>query len=166
MEDLKRTLKQQIIESLNLQGMKPEDIDDNAPLFGDGLVAVLRLSAFEKKYGFSEPVAGFAVGFGDCFRHHRERGVEDPGVVQGVLFSFLDPDLRGVEPAGTSGMEIYAEIGNRQNLLDELVGEAAGKGAIFCSWEDPVEIPSVGKVTAHIEEAEDVDDGDTDYSTS
>ncbi len=37
MENLKSTLKQQIIESLNLQGMKPEDIDDNAPLFGDGL---------------------------------------------------------------------------------------------------------------------------------
>lgn len=37
MEDLKVTLKQQIIESLNLQGMKPEDIDDNASLFGDGL---------------------------------------------------------------------------------------------------------------------------------
>jgi len=37
MEDLKQTLKQQIIESLNLQGMKPEDIDDNAPLFGEGL---------------------------------------------------------------------------------------------------------------------------------
>jgi len=37
MEDLKTTLKQQIIESLNLQGMKPEDIDDNAPLFGEGL---------------------------------------------------------------------------------------------------------------------------------
>lgn len=37
MEDLKATLKQQIIESLNLQGMKPEDIDDNAPLFGEGL---------------------------------------------------------------------------------------------------------------------------------
>jgi len=37
MEDLKLTLKQQIIDSLNLQGMKPEDIDDNAPLFGEGL---------------------------------------------------------------------------------------------------------------------------------
>ncbi len=37
MEDLKRTLKQQIIDSLNLQGIKPEEIDDNAPLFGDGL---------------------------------------------------------------------------------------------------------------------------------
>lgn len=37
MEDLKLKLKQQIIESLNLQGMEPKDIDDNAPLFGDGL---------------------------------------------------------------------------------------------------------------------------------
>ena len=37
MEDLKTTLKQQIIDSLNLQGMKPEDINDNAPLFGEGL---------------------------------------------------------------------------------------------------------------------------------
>lgn len=37
MEDLKLTLKQQIIESLNLQGMTPADIDDSAPLFGDGL---------------------------------------------------------------------------------------------------------------------------------
>lgn len=37
MEDFKTTLKQQIIEALNLQGMKPEEIDDNAPLFGEGL---------------------------------------------------------------------------------------------------------------------------------
>ncbi len=37
MEDIKQTLKQQIIDSLNLQGMKPEEIDDNAPLFGEGL---------------------------------------------------------------------------------------------------------------------------------
>ena len=37
MEDIKIALKQQIIDSLNLQGMKPEDIDDNAPLFGEGL---------------------------------------------------------------------------------------------------------------------------------
>jgi acyl carrier protein len=37
MEDIKESLKQQIIDSLNLQGMKPEDIDDNAPLFGEGL---------------------------------------------------------------------------------------------------------------------------------
>lgn len=37
MENLKNKLKLQIIESLNLQGMTPKDIDDNALLFGDGL---------------------------------------------------------------------------------------------------------------------------------
>ncbi|SFW69871.1 phosphopantetheine-binding protein [Chitinophaga sancti] len=37
MEDLKQKLKVQIIEALNLQDTKPEDIDDNAPLFGEGL---------------------------------------------------------------------------------------------------------------------------------
>jgi acyl carrier protein len=37
MEDLKLTLKQQIIEALNLQGMKSEDIGDDTPLFGEGL---------------------------------------------------------------------------------------------------------------------------------
>lgn len=35
--DLKHTLKTQIVESLNLQGMTPDDIDENAPLFGEGL---------------------------------------------------------------------------------------------------------------------------------
>ncbi len=37
MSEINNTLKLQIIEALNLEGMKPEDIDDNAPLFGDGL---------------------------------------------------------------------------------------------------------------------------------
>jgi len=37
LQDLKQTLKVQIIESLNLQGMTPVEIDDNAPLFGEGL---------------------------------------------------------------------------------------------------------------------------------
>ena len=37
MEDLKVKLKEQIIEALNLQGMTPAEIDDNAPLFGEGL---------------------------------------------------------------------------------------------------------------------------------
>lgn len=37
MSDTKTILKQQIIDTLNLQGMTPGDIDDNAPLFGDGL---------------------------------------------------------------------------------------------------------------------------------
>ena len=37
MEDLKTNLKKQIIECLNLKDVKPESIDDNAPLFGEGL---------------------------------------------------------------------------------------------------------------------------------
>ncbi|MEG2070479.1 MAG: acyl carrier protein, partial [Bacteroidales bacterium] len=37
MEELILEIKKEIIEVLNLEGMKPEDIDENAPLFGDGL---------------------------------------------------------------------------------------------------------------------------------
>nr|MBP6316239.1 acyl carrier protein [Chitinophagaceae bacterium] len=37
LQDLKQSLKTQIIESLNLEGMSPDEIDDNAPLFGEGL---------------------------------------------------------------------------------------------------------------------------------
>jgi len=50
MDDLKVSLKQQIIDSLNLQGMKPEDIDDNAPLFGEGLGLELMV-LLERTYG-------------------------------------------------------------------------------------------------------------------
>lgn len=56
MEELIKTLKTQIIEALNLDGMTPEDIDDNAPLFGGGLgldsIDVLELIVLlEKNYG-------------------------------------------------------------------------------------------------------------------
>lgn len=37
LDALKKTLKEQIIENLKLKDVKPEDIDDNAPLFGEGL---------------------------------------------------------------------------------------------------------------------------------
>lgn len=37
MDDLKTCLKKQIIEELNLEGMTPSDIDNEAPLFGEGL---------------------------------------------------------------------------------------------------------------------------------
>lgn len=37
MEQLKLQLKQQIIEALNLEEMTPEDIENSAPLFGEGL---------------------------------------------------------------------------------------------------------------------------------
>lgn len=37
MEELIESLKKQIIEQLNLAELKPEDIDTNGPLFGEGL---------------------------------------------------------------------------------------------------------------------------------
>lgn len=37
MQDLKYEIKKHIIEELNLPDIKPEDIQDEAPLFGDGL---------------------------------------------------------------------------------------------------------------------------------
>lgn len=37
MSDLKETLKVQIIEQLNLEDITPADIENDAPLFGEGL---------------------------------------------------------------------------------------------------------------------------------
>jgi acyl carrier protein len=37
MEELIHTLKLQIIDALNLEGMTPEDIGNDDPLFGEGL---------------------------------------------------------------------------------------------------------------------------------
>lgn len=36
-EELISALKVKIIEALNLEEVTPEEIDENAPLFGDGL---------------------------------------------------------------------------------------------------------------------------------
>lgn len=68
MEELIRQLKLQLIDALNLEGMTPEDIDDNAPLFGDGLgldsIDVLELIVLiEKNYGIrlTSPAEGKQV---------------------------------------------------------------------------------------------------------
>jgi len=37
MSELKQQVKEMIIQRLKLEGMTPEQIDDAAPLFGDGL---------------------------------------------------------------------------------------------------------------------------------
>ena len=54
MQDLKDELKKQIIEELNLQDIKPGDIEDGAPLFGDGLgldsIDALELVVLMEKY--------------------------------------------------------------------------------------------------------------------
>ena len=57
MEQLINEIKLKLIDALNLDGMTPEDIDDNAPLFGDeglGLdsIDVLELIVLlERNYG-------------------------------------------------------------------------------------------------------------------
>ena len=68
MEDLKETLKKQIIEALSLEEMTPEDITDDGALFGDGLgldsIDALELIVLmEKHYGIrlNNPVEGKAI---------------------------------------------------------------------------------------------------------
>jgi acyl carrier protein len=65
MENLILTLKEKIIEVLNLEDVKPDDIDENAPLFGDGLgldsIDALELIVLlEKNYGIKlkDPAQG------------------------------------------------------------------------------------------------------------
>ena len=65
MEELILKLKQGIIEVLNLEDVKPEDIDNDAPLFGEGLgldsIDALELIVLmEKNYGIKlqDPAKG------------------------------------------------------------------------------------------------------------
>lgn len=65
MEQLIDELKKQIIEVLSLEEIQPEDIDDDAPLFGEGLgldsIDALELIVLmEKVYGIKikDPSAG------------------------------------------------------------------------------------------------------------
>jgi acyl carrier protein len=56
MENLIQKIKEEIIEVLNLEDIKPEDIDENAPLFGEGLSldsidALELIVLMEKNYG-------------------------------------------------------------------------------------------------------------------
>ncbi|MDR0413388.1 MAG: phosphopantetheine-binding protein [Dysgonamonadaceae bacterium] len=65
MNELILTLKKEIIEVLNLEDLKPEDILDDAPLFGEGLgldsIDALELIVLmEKNYGIklNDPAQG------------------------------------------------------------------------------------------------------------
>lgn len=56
MENLKIQLKEQIIDALNLEDIMPTDIDDAAPLFGEGLGldsidALELIMILDKNYG-------------------------------------------------------------------------------------------------------------------
>lgn len=65
MEDFILKLKEEIIEVLNLDDIRPEDIDNDAPLFGEGLgldsIDALELIVLiEKNYGIKlkDPAVG------------------------------------------------------------------------------------------------------------
>lgn len=65
MEELIYKLKEQIIDALNLEEVTPEDIENDAPLFGDGLgldsIDALELIVIlDKFYGIklANPAAG------------------------------------------------------------------------------------------------------------
>lgn len=56
MNDTEQAIKELIIEALNLEDMSPDDIETEAPLFGDGLgldsIDALELGvAIRRKYG-------------------------------------------------------------------------------------------------------------------
>lgn len=67
-EELILALKEQIIDALNLEEVTPADIDNDAPLFGDGLgldsIDALELIVIlDKYYGIklANPAAGKAI---------------------------------------------------------------------------------------------------------
>lgn len=69
MEELIVELKQRIIEALNLEEMTPNDIDADAPLFGedglglDSIDALELIVLMEKRYGIklASPAEGKAI---------------------------------------------------------------------------------------------------------
>lgn len=69
MEELILEVKNDIIEALNLEDMKPEDLDNDAPLFGadglglDSIDALELIMVLEKKYGIKlkDPKEGKTV---------------------------------------------------------------------------------------------------------
>lgn len=70
MEELIQKLKVEIIEVLNLEEMEPKDIENDAPLFGDGLgldsIDALELIVLlEKNYGIKieDPKDGRKIFF-------------------------------------------------------------------------------------------------------
>ena len=61
-DDLIEMVKQMIIDSLRIEGMSPDEIDSDAPLFGEGLgldsIDALQLVvAMEKEFGVVVPDA-------------------------------------------------------------------------------------------------------------
>lgn len=85
MEELINKLKAQIIDALNLEEMTPDDIDNDAPLFGEGLgldsIDALELIVIlDKHYGIklASPAEGKAIfksigSIAEYIREHRTK---------------------------------------------------------------------------------------------
>lgn len=86
MDELIEKLKAQLIEALNLEEITPEDIDPEAPLFGDEGLGLDSIDALEiillldKEYGIKlkNPAEGKAVfhsvrTMADCIRANRNK---------------------------------------------------------------------------------------------
>ena len=85
MDELIYKLKQEIIEALNLEDMTPEDIDENASLFGEGLgldsIDALELIVLmEKNYGIKlqDPTQGKEIFksvrvMAECINEHKTK---------------------------------------------------------------------------------------------
>ncbi len=86
MDDLILRLKQQIIEELDLQDMKPEEITTDEPLFGGGLGldsidALSLVVLLEKEYGIQvvDPDQGLAVLYSiQTIADHIQTEMENP----------------------------------------------------------------------------------------
>ena len=73
MEELIQKLKEQLIEALNLEEITPDDIDAEAPLFGDGLGldsidALEIILILEREYGIKieNPSEGKQIFYSVC----------------------------------------------------------------------------------------------------
>ena len=85
MNELVKELKDEIIEALNLEEMTADDIDENEPLFGEGLgldsIDALELIVLlEKKYGIklADPAEGKKIftsvaSIADYFSKNRKK---------------------------------------------------------------------------------------------
>lgn len=72
-EEMIATVKQLIIDALRIEGMSPEEIDTDAPLFGEGLgldsIDALQLVvAMEKDFGVVVPDAATGTKVFRCVR--------------------------------------------------------------------------------------------------
>ena len=90
MDKLILELKQELIERLNLEGMKPEDLDENSPLFGEGLGldsidALEIIVLLDKNYGIkiTDPKEGRTIfhsikTIAEYIEQHRQAGNASP----------------------------------------------------------------------------------------